>query len=123
MTIGIFLPAFLFTLIGHGLMEKIISNPSLHRFLDGVTAGVIGLIAMTAIQLCIATITSVYAIVLCVAAVGVLYRFRSKLVPGFCYPGGRCIGITVLFDIEELWIFRVIFIKIVLENNCRNIML
>src|SRR6185436_13112780 len=35
-TVAIFLPAFAFTLIGHGTVEKIIQNTALHNFLDGV---------------------------------------------------------------------------------------
>src|SRR5688572_30517207 len=50
-TIAIFLPAFAFTLIGFNALNKVIHNPALHNFLAGVTAGVIGLIALTAIQL------------------------------------------------------------------------
>jgi chromate transporter len=93
MTIGIFLPAFLFTLLGHTLMEKVISNPSLHRFLDGVTAGVIGLIAMTAIQLFVTTITSVFSVILFAFAVFILYRFRAKLVPAFVILGAGLISL------------------------------
>jgi chromate transporter len=93
MTIGIFLPAFLFTLIGHGLMEKIISNPALHRFLDGVTAGVIGLISVTAIQLFVSTITSILSLALCAIAVIVLYRFRGKWLPAFVIVGAGFLSI------------------------------
>jgi chromate transporter len=38
-TFGIFLPAFAFTLVGHEYLERLIANPSVHTFLDGVTAG------------------------------------------------------------------------------------
>jgi chromate transporter len=87
MTFGIFLPAFLFTLLGHTVMEKIISNPSLHRFLDGVTAGVIGLIAMTAIQLFMTTITGVFSLVLFAIAVFLLYRFKIEADASLYHPG------------------------------------
>lgn len=98
MTIGIFLPAFLFTLIGHGLMEKIISNPSLHNFLDGVTAGVIGLIAMTAIQLFITTISSIFSLALCAIVIFALYRFRSKWAPAYVIlAGGMASFIYLVF--------------------------
>jgi chromate transporter len=51
MTFGIFLPAFAFTLIGHDYLERLIANPSVHTFLDGVTAGVVGLITATILVL------------------------------------------------------------------------
>src|SRR5215203_1536687 len=52
LTVGIFLPAFSFTLIGHNFFEeKFIENKAAHAFLDGVTAGVVGLIAVTTIGL------------------------------------------------------------------------
>lgn len=47
MTLGIFLPAFSFTLVGHAYFEKVVDEPRLHAFLDGLTAGVIGLIVCT----------------------------------------------------------------------------
>jgi len=94
MTFGIFLPAFLFTLLGHTVMEKLISNPSLHRFLDGVTAGVIGLIAMTAIQLFMTTITSVFSFILFGLAIFMLYRFKLKLMPAFIILGAGLISLV-----------------------------
>lgn len=47
MTVGIFLPAFAFTLLGASQLERIATMPRLHKFLDGVTAGVIGLLVAT----------------------------------------------------------------------------
>src|SRR5215216_4931596 len=41
-TLGVFLPSFAFTLIGHQFFERLIDNKGLHAFLDGVTAGVVG---------------------------------------------------------------------------------
>lgn len=57
-TLGIFLPAFAFTLVGHKQLEKLIDNPTLHGLLDGISAGVVGLLAVTAIQIFIHTVTS-----------------------------------------------------------------
>lgn len=77
-TLGIFLPAFAFTLIGHSVMEKLIANTALHNFLDGITAGVIGLIGVTAIQLMVSTVASLPAVILFLLSVVVLLKFRSK---------------------------------------------
>ena len=77
-TIGIFLPAFSFTLIGHSVMEKLIANTALHNFLDGITAGVIGLIGVTAIQLFVSTVNSLPAIIIFLLGLVILIKYRSK---------------------------------------------
>jgi chromate transporter len=51
MTAGIFLAAFAFALIFYERLERVVENQRLHAFLAGVAAGVVGLIAVTAIQL------------------------------------------------------------------------
>ena len=42
MSIGIFIPAFSFTIIGHEFFEAIVDNKFVEPFLDGVGAAVIG---------------------------------------------------------------------------------
>ena len=78
-TLGIFLPAFAFTLLGHNVMERLIANTALHSFLDGVTAGVVGLIAATTLVLLRDAITDLPALVIFGAGLLVLYRWKSKL--------------------------------------------
>ncbi len=51
MTVGIFAPAFAFTLVGHRQLERLVNEPRTHAFLDGVAASVVGLIAVTAARL------------------------------------------------------------------------
>ena len=51
MTVGIFLPAFCFTLFFHDQLERIVDHGALHSFLEGVSAGVVGLIAATTLEL------------------------------------------------------------------------
>jgi chromate transporter len=51
MTAGIFLPAFSFSLLLGDRLEAVIENARLHRLLEGVAAGVVGLIAVTAFEL------------------------------------------------------------------------
>ena len=96
-TIGVFLPAFSFTLIGHSVLEKIIENKALHRFLDGVTAGVIGLISATAIKLFLTTITSVPAIIIFIIALFVLVKFRSKYMIVFVIAGAGILSLLWKF--------------------------
>ncbi|MEX2554834.1 MAG: chromate efflux transporter [Actinomycetota bacterium] len=50
-TLGIFAPAFAFTLVGHGQLERLVNEPRTHALLDGVAAAVVGLIAVTAVRL------------------------------------------------------------------------
>ena len=78
MTIGIFLPAFAFTLIGHTYLERVIAKAAVHSFLDGVTAGVVGLIAATTVVLFQQGITTVPAALIFVLALIAVYRWKAK---------------------------------------------
>ncbi|HZI52110.1 MAG TPA: chromate efflux transporter [Chitinophagaceae bacterium] len=98
-TIGIFLPAFSFTLIGHSVMEKLIANTALHNFLDGITAGVIGLIGVTAIQLLISTVNSPPAIIIFLLSLGMLIKYRSK------YTAMLIIAAAGLFSLAWEYLF------------------
>lgn len=80
-TIGIFLPAFSFTLIGHNLMEKLIEKKELHSFLDGVTAGVVALISITAIQLFFSTVNGWIPFILFTGGLIYLFMTRNKYAP------------------------------------------
>ena len=51
MTVGIFLPAFAFSIVFYDRLEAVLENARLHAVLDGVAGAVVGLIAATAIQL------------------------------------------------------------------------
>ncbi len=89
MTIGIFLPAFAFTLVGHDYLERMVENTALHSLLDGVTAGVVGLIAATTIELFRTAITSVPAALIFVLALVVLFRWKSSLAtPAIVFAAG-----------------------------------
>lgn len=77
-TLGIFLPAFSFTLIGHEWLNKAIDNPALHGLLDGVAAGVVGLLAITTAQILIQTVTGVLPLLIFCAALLGLYRLKQK---------------------------------------------
>jgi putative chromate ion transporter len=50
MLLGIFIPAFSFTIIGHKFFEAFVNNGIVHPFLDGVSAAVIGLLLVTCFQ-------------------------------------------------------------------------
>lgn len=50
-TAGMFLPAFAFSMIFYERLEAIVENPTLHGFLGGVAAAVVGVIVATLLQL------------------------------------------------------------------------
>lgn len=79
LTAGIFLPAFAFTLVGHNVMERLIANAALHNFLDGVTAGVVGLIVATTLVLLRSAIVDLPALVIFCVGLFILFRWKSKL--------------------------------------------
>jgi chromate transporter len=83
MTTGIFLPAFAFALLFYERLERVIEDARLHRFLEGVATGVVGLIAVTAVQLALNVSRSVpsplFGTAVFVAALAPLYLWRSKL--------------------------------------------
>jgi chromate transporter len=77
-TIAIFSPAFAFTLIGHEYLERLVDNQSAHAFLDGVTAGVVGLISATALGILSRTVTSLDAWIIFSLALMALFRAKAK---------------------------------------------
>ncbi|MFO1506051.1 MAG: chromate efflux transporter [Lysobacterales bacterium] len=80
MTVGIFLPAFAFTLLGHDALERLVHQPRVKEFLEGVTAGVVGLIAGTTIALLKVSLTGVEALVLFLISLAILFASKAKLV-------------------------------------------
>ena len=82
-TIGIFLPAFSFALLFYDRLEQVIENERLHRLLEGVAAGVVGLIAVTALQLGWSVAQSVPSLALgttiFLASLALLYLWKSRL--------------------------------------------
>jgi len=78
MTIGIFAPAFAFTMIGHNYLEKMVENKSAHAFLDGITAGVVGIIAVTALGILNETILGLNAWIIFSLALIIQFRSKSK---------------------------------------------
>jgi chromate transporter len=56
MTAGIFLPAFSFTLFGHKHLEKLLENSALHLALDAIAAAVVGMLAVTALDIFITSV-------------------------------------------------------------------
>jgi chromate transporter len=78
LTIGIFLPAFGFTLLAHGYLERVVQHPAVHAFLDGVTAGVVGLIAATSVQLFRVGVHDLITLLIFVICLTVLQRWKAR---------------------------------------------
>jgi chromate transporter len=77
-TVAIFAPAFAFTMIGHDYLERLVNNQSAHTFLDGVTAGVVGLIGATALGILSETVIGLHAWVIFSLALIALFVSKSK---------------------------------------------
>ncbi len=95
LTVGIFLPAFSFTLIGHDLFERLIQHKPLHALLDGVTAGVVGLIAATALGLFLTAVTDLLRLVIFAAALFLLFRWHNRLAILWIVLGAGAVGLAL----------------------------
>ena len=92
LTAGIFLPAFAFSLVAHEPLERLVSRPSIREFLEGVTAGVVGLIGGTAVLLLVASIKGIAHVAVFAVALACLFRFKSKLAVPLVVAGAALAG-------------------------------
>ncbi|CAG8785936.1 13212_t:CDS:2, partial [Dentiscutata erythropus] len=56
--VGMLFPCFVFTILEHNLLEKLVRNRFLSAFFDGISGTVVGIIAVTAMDLLKSSITS-----------------------------------------------------------------
>jgi chromate transporter len=92
MTLGIFLPAFVFPIFLHRQLVAVAGNPRIRPFLLGVTAGVIGLIAAVTVEILDASVVDVPTALLAVGAFLVLNRYHGKLTVLYVVLGCGLIG-------------------------------
>jgi chromate transporter len=82
-TAGMFLPAFAFSLIFYEHLESVAEHKRLQSFLSGVAAGVVGLIAVTLVDLTRAAAERTPSLAPSIAifgvALAVIYQWKSKL--------------------------------------------
>lgn len=82
-TAGIFLPAFSFALLFYDRLERVIEDERLHRFLEGVAAAVVGLIAITTVELGLNAARAApslwVAAPIFAASLALIYLWKSKL--------------------------------------------
>ena len=68
-----------FTLLGHDALERLLHREGVHRLLQGESAGVVGLMAGTAIALFKASVGDLEALVLFALALGVLFAWKGRM--------------------------------------------
>lgn len=95
LTAGIFLPAFGFTLVAHEHLERLVTRPGVHAFLIGVTAAVVGLIAVAAVGLARAAMIDGWTVAIGAAVLVLLYRWHARLAVPAAVIGGALAGWAV----------------------------
>jgi chromate transporter len=100
MTVGIFLPAFLFPIFLHRYLVAIAENPRIRPFLLGVAAGVIGLIAAVTVNIVDTSVVDIPTAILAIGAFLALNRWHGKLTVLYvvlaCGAIGAALQLTVL---------------------------
>ncbi len=99
MTIGVFLPAFSFSLVlGHRL-ETIVQHAALRHTLEGVAAGVVGIIAVTALDLGIGVARDApsrdAAVAVFAGALLLLFALRSRAAVPIAIALGAVAGVVL----------------------------
>jgi chromate transporter len=90
-TVAIFLPAFVLSFVVFSQLRRIKRSPVATAFVDGVTAGALGLMAGVTIQLGREVLTGWFAIVLALVAFAILRRFDVN--PAWVVAGGAALGL------------------------------
>jgi chromate transporter len=101
LTAGVFLPAFAFTLVGYAGVERIVEQRRTHALLDGVTAGVVGLIAVTALELGRATLLpdgrpSLAALAIFAVALFAAFRWTARAAVAWIVGGAALAGSALM---------------------------
>ena len=78
-TLGMFIPAFTFTLIIHGVIDRLFKFQTVLNFVDGITTAVVGLLAVTAFSLLFQAVVDHYSTALLLMTLAACYYFNHKL--------------------------------------------
>ncbi|KAI8838410.1 chromate transporter [Chytriomyces cf. hyalinus JEL632] len=116
-TIGMFVPCFSFTIIGHNFFDSLVHRKSISSFLDGVSGSVVGIIAVTAVQLFhssivsavsplpgakvdiqTASVNAVSSLMLYFLTLAVLYSFKDKTTNAVVVVVGAIAGQFLYLD-------------------------
>jgi chromate transporter len=99
-TAGMFLPAFAFSLMFYERLEAVAEHTRLQKLLAGVAAGVVGLIAVTLIDLMHAAVARTTSLVMSgiifTVALAVMYCWKSKLSTPAVLAFGAAVGAVSL---------------------------
>jgi chromate transporter len=99
MTLGIFLPAFVFPIFLHRFFVAMAENPRIRPFLLGVAAGVIGLIAAVTVTILETSVVDVPTAILAAGAFLALNRWHGKLTVLYVVLGCGAIGAALQFTV------------------------
>ena len=96
MTVGVFLPAFAFSMIFYERLETVVADERLHRALAGIAAAVVGIIAATSLQLGWATLQRVpsapVAVAIFLAAFAAVWFWKSRYAIAVVLAGCAIVG-------------------------------
>jgi chromate transporter len=92
MTLGIFIPAFVFPIFLHRQLVSVAQNERLRPFLLGVAASVIGLIAAVTVEIVDTGVVDVWTAVLAISAFAALNYWHGKLTVLYVVVGCGLIG-------------------------------
>ncbi len=99
-TAGMFLPAFAISLVLYDRLEAISEHKRLQMFLGGVSAGVVGVIAVTLIDLAqtavVRTPNLILSVTIFVMALAIIYQWKNKLSTPVVFALGAAVGATAL---------------------------
>jgi chromate transporter len=95
MTLGIFIPAFVFPIFLHRQLVAVSENERLHPFLLGVAAAVIGLIAAVTVTILETSVTDVYTALIALGAFAALNRWHSKLTVVYVMAVAGIVGVVL----------------------------
>jgi len=99
MTLGIFLPAFVFPIFFHRHLVAVAENERLHPFLLGVAAAVIGLIAAVTVEIVDTSIVDGWTAAIAVAGFLALSRWHGKLTVLYVVLGCGLLGTALQLTI------------------------
>lgn len=100
-TAGVFFPAFAITLVGHRQLERLVQHAPMHAVLDGITAGVVGLVAATAVALAPTALGSVAGALIFAASLSALYAWRSGLAVPVAIIGAGAAGVLLFGVLQQ----------------------
>ena len=95
MTLGIFIPAFVFPIFLHRQLVAVSENERLHPFLLGVAAAVIGLIAAVTVTILETSVVDVYTALIALGAFAALQRWHGKLTVVYVMAVAGIVGVVL----------------------------